>query len=248
MMLNKKYYNTLEETMEKSGDIEKEVVLTSFQDEFLYDIAQLYVKNEKEELAMELQIFKRFQKMLSNYIAHMISYQIGILSGISMAIKYMIQYAAKAREIEIKMTNLFDKEINKKILMYLYDHPSAQHKVIAQAINVKTNYLSQQMRELEKIGGVVRYGVDRRSFYELTLDGQAFVEKKKKSDSFTYVSNLMKEQEKNEKCFQLTLDLENIVDFRRQTGFGKKDFEKYSYNLRKGIIFGEKDFELAEGE
>ncbi len=45
------------------------------------------------------------------------------------------------------------------------------------------NYLSQQMRELEKAGGIVRYGVDRRSFYELTLDGQAFVQKKEKQKS-----------------------------------------------------------------
>ena len=98
------------------------------------------------------------------------------------------------------MSALFSKDINQKIMIYLYDHPSSQHKVIAQALGIQSNYLSQQMRELEEAGGVVRYGVDRRSFYELTLDGQAYVEKNKlKKDHTLYIDELMRETGLNTK-------------------------------------------------
>ncbi|MCI9559492.1 winged helix-turn-helix transcriptional regulator [Clostridiaceae bacterium] len=182
MILTKLCYTDLEELLENNSSDAGDK-LTNIQEEFLYKSMNLYANGKKEEIDKELRLFKRFHKMLLNYVSHSLSYQVGIFTGVFQAVEFLMNYLTTMRKKEIKLEALFEKEINKKILFYLHTHPSSQHKVIAEAIGVQVNYLSQQMRELEKAGGIVRYGVDRRSFYELTLDGQAFVQKKEKQKS-----------------------------------------------------------------
>ena len=178
-MLNKEKYSDLENMLTKSDKPGKKDVLNSFQEELIYELTELYINNKKNELDKELRSFKRFKKLLKNHVEEVVSYQIGIIVGIILIIELLVHKSSVKNKFTIKMSALFSKDINQKILVYLYDHPSSQHKVIAQALGIQSNYLSQQMRELEEAGGVVRYGVDRRSFYELTLDGQAYVEKNK---------------------------------------------------------------------
>ena len=200
-MLNKEKYSDLENMLTKSDKPGKKDVLNSFQEELIYELTELYINNKKNELDKELRSFKRFKKLLKNHVEEVVSYQIGIIVGIILIIELLVHKSSVKNEFTIKMSALFSKDINQKILVYLYDHPSSQHKVIAQALGIQSNYLSQQMRELEEAGGVVRYGVDRRSFYELTLDGQAYVEKNKlKKEHTLYIDELMKEIGLNTKC------------------------------------------------
>lgn len=192
MMLNKEYYKILENTLKDDNDADKKNSLNSMKEEILYEFATLVTDDKKEELGKELHFSKRFQKLLENYVSEDISYEIGTIVGIFITTEFISHKLALRNEAEIKMSAVFEKEINQKILLYLYDHPGSQHKVIAEAVGIKSNYLSQQMRELEDAGGVVRYGVDRRSFYELTLDGQAFIKNKKiDRDSHLYTHNLI---------------------------------------------------------
>lgn len=93
----------------------------------------------------------------------------------------MLAHQSSAKhEFNIKMSASLSKEINRKIVSYLYEHPGSQYKMITQDFGIPSNDLSQQMRGLEEAGGVVRYGAGRNSFYELTLDGQAFAEENKR--------------------------------------------------------------------
>lgn len=198
-MLNKEKYSDLENMLTKSDKPGKKDVLNSFQEELIYELTELYINNKKNELDKELRSFKRFKKLLKNHVEEVVSYQIGIIVGIILIIELLVHKSSVKNKFTIKMSALFSKDINQKIMIYLYDHPSSQHKVIAQALGIQSNYLSQQMRELEE-AGVVRYGVDRRSFYELTLMDSFYVEKNKlKKDHTLYIDELMRETGLNTK-------------------------------------------------
>lgn len=209
MILTKMRYKDLEDLLER-GSSDAGVKLTDIQGEFLYKSMQLYANGKKEEIDKELRLFRRFHKMLLKYVSHPLSYQLGIFTGIFHAVEFLMNYLTTMRKKEIKLDALFEKEINKKILFYLHTHPSSQHKVIAEAIGVQVNYLSQQMRELEKAGGIVRYGIDRRSFYELTLDGQAFVQRKEKQkNECSYFDRILEETGQEDKWENNLLGLED---------------------------------------
>lgn len=201
-MLNKDKYTVLKETLKSDNEFSKNDLLNNFQEELTYELTELYLNNKKEELNKELYSFKRFKKLLGGYVEHIFSYKIGIIIGIVLVMDLLMYKSAVRNEINIKMSALFSKKVNHNILVYLYHNPGSQHKVISQALDIPSNYLSQQMRELEDAGGVVRYGVDRRSFYQLTLDGQAFIEKElaKKGHHFIgYTDSLLKRMDSYEK-------------------------------------------------
>lgn len=190
MMLNKELYTNLENTLKTENESKKKDDLQSFAKELLYELTTLFIINNRDELEKELHLSKRFEKLLLNNEISDISRQIGVIIGILMTMEMISHKTAVKNKINKNMSAVFMKEINKKILFYLYDHPNSQHKIIAEAIGIRSNYLSQQMRELEETGGVVRHSIDRRSFYELSLDGQAFVEERKHDSGFySYTDN-----------------------------------------------------------
>lgn len=188
-MMNREYFINLKSVLDQNDEMAICDALNGLREELEYELTEQLMDHKFEELNDQLHSSKRIKKMLTGFVDHDVSYQIGIIMGILQITEAFVHRQTVQKKTDIRISALFEKEINKKILLYLYDHPSSQHKVIAEALAMRPNYLSQQMRELEEAGGVVRYGVDRRSFYELTLDGQAFIEKMKKDkkDSvFTY--------------------------------------------------------------
>ncbi len=188
-MLNKDKYTALKKGLTDTNDSQKRELLNAFQEELTYELTELYINNKKEELDKELHLFKRYKKLLESYIEHDISYQIGTIVGL-VFITGVLEHKSKVKnDIDIRMSALFSKKLNHKILTYLYNNPGSQHKVISQALEISSTHLSQQMRELEEAGGVVRYGVDRRSFYQLTLNGQAFIEKKIAENNTCFINN-----------------------------------------------------------
>lgn len=200
-MMNKDNFILIQTKLKEHDEAATQDFLDSFREELVYELTELFIDRKKEELDKQLHSSKRMKKMLSGFADNNISYRIGIIMGILETMESLVHRQTVQNEVNIKISALFSKETNKKILLYLYDHPGSQHKVIAEALGIRPNYLSQQMRELEEAGGVVRYGVDRRSFYELTLDGQAFIEKnkgRKEHPVFTY--DLVKQIGLDEKC------------------------------------------------
>lgn len=211
IMMNKDNFILIQTKLKEHDEAATQDFLDSFREELVYELTELFIDRKKEELDKQLHSSKRMKKMLSGFADNNISYRIGIIMGILETMESLVHRQTVQNEVNIKISALFSKETNKKILLYLYDHPGSQHKVIAEALGIRPNYLSQQMRELEEAGGVVRYGVDRRSFYELTLDGQAFIEKnkgRKEHPVFTY--DLVKQIGLDEKCIYGEMDFRAI--------------------------------------
>lgn len=194
MIINKDLYDQLKLLSESNDSDRLGQALSACQDEVLHDMTRLYIRQDKKELDLELNLFRRLQKLLSNSIVDFLSCQIGILIGIYKVINLLSNTLSHDKDFNIKMTALYKKSKVKEILNYLEKHPSAQHKVIAQEAEVKPNYLSQIMRELEDTGCVLRYAVGKRSFYELSLDGQAFLKRQRNDDDLLPYPELIFEE------------------------------------------------------
>lgn len=179
-MLNKEMYLHLEKMLKEKDSPGKKEVLDSFREELLYELTELYTNDKKGELDKELHAFQRFKKLLQNETEDHISYQIGLIIGMMAAIEALAHKSSVKDEFNKKMSVLLSEGINRNIVSYLYEHPGSQSKTIAQDLGIPSNDLSQQIRKLEEAGGVVHYGADGSGFYELTLDGQVFVEKNKR--------------------------------------------------------------------
>ncbi|RJW37300.1 hypothetical protein DXC92_22635 [Clostridiales bacterium TF09-2AC] len=194
MIINKDLYDQLKLLSESNDSNRLGQALSACQDEFLHDMTRLYIRQDKKELELELNLFKRLQKLLSNSIVDFVSCQVGILIGIYKVINLLTNTLSHEKDFNIKMSALYKKSKVKEVLHYLEKHPSAQHKVIAQEAGVRPNYLSQIMRELEDTGCVLRYAVGKRSFYELSLDGQAFLKKQRNDDDLLPYPELIFEE------------------------------------------------------
>lgn len=210
MIVNKELYNQLKLLLVQEDGNGLGQALCTCQDELLHDMTRLYIRRDKKKLDLELSLFKRLQKLLSSSITDMVSYQIGILMGIYKVVNLLNNTLSHDEDFNLRMSALYKKSKVKEILEYLEKHPSAQHKVIAQEVGAKPNHLSQIMRELEDTGCVLRYAAGKRSFYELSLDGQAFIKRQRNDDDLLPypeiilekmgVSDKWKLQDKNSFC------------------------------------------------
>lgn len=175
-MLNKKRYELIKAELETEGQGKE--VIHSLGDDFLYESVRLCANQERDQLEEELRVYKRFRKMLEAYVTYDISYEIGRADGINITLECLSRTMLDQNEFNKKMEAEYQRENIRKILNYLYDNPHTQHKTLVNATKLKPNYLSQLLRELEGYGCVVRYGIDRRSFFELSLDGRVFMRTK----------------------------------------------------------------------
>ncbi len=120
-----------------------------------------------------------YDSVQSSQTAHEISYEIGRIDGIAVVLERLSQTMPDQNEFNKIMEAVYQREPVKKILDYMYDNPHIQHKTLANAIGLKPSYLSQLLRTLEEYSCVVRYEIDRRSFFDLSLGGQTFIKKKR---------------------------------------------------------------------
>lgn len=178
MVLDEKFYEQLEEKINTKENQKAEETLISWQNDFLHESARLYVGRKQKELDTELRLFRRFQKLLKKNICDTLSYQIGILCGIFMAIEFLAGMTPQYLDFEKQLEMLYRKDNERRILLYLYQNPNSQYEVISEHLGLKPNYLSRLLKNMEQLGCVVRYGVNRRSFFELTLNAQDFIRKK----------------------------------------------------------------------
>lgn len=176
-MLNEKRYEQMKANLESDGRGTEAV--HNLGDDFLHEAVRLCVDQERSQLEEELRLYKRFRKMLEPYTAHEISYEIGRIDGIATVLERLSQTMPDQNEFNKIMEAVYQREAVKKILDYMYDNPHIQHKTLANAIGLKPSYLSQLLRTLEEYNCVVRYGIDRRSFFDLSLGGQTFIKKKR---------------------------------------------------------------------
>jgi hypothetical protein len=68
---------------------------------------------------------------LQNETEDNLSYRVGVIIGKTVAIEILTHQSSAKHEFNIKMSVLLSKEINRKIVSYLYEHPGSQYKMIA---------------------------------------------------------------------------------------------------------------------
>lgn len=182
MMLGKELYEKLSLLLDKEDVRDLETFMKENNEELMYQTVRLYLNHHNEELHDELSKSKRFSKLLHKQIKDLISYYTGIFDGIFMVFGILAESMMTNNDFERKMTAVFKKNRVKEILYCINENPDVQHKVLAESVGIRPNYLSQLLRELEQIGCVLRYAAGKRSFYELSIDGREFVENQIRQD------------------------------------------------------------------
>lgn len=176
MELNKTMYDYLEVRM-KNENLSNED-LQHFNDNVLNYLTDCFTKRKTSEVEKQLGILSRFQALLTPKIEDKKSYSIGILTGIQKTFQILLLTKHKNNNFDKAMKGLTKKANVNDVLEYLYNHPDSQHKTITGALGINKGYLTQILKELADVGCVERYATGSRSFFSLSLDGQAFVRQK----------------------------------------------------------------------
>lgn len=177
MILDIKKYDRIDAMLTEGNTQQILEILNNLNDSLTDELTSLFIKFKYNEIKEELNISKRYKSLLKTLYTTDINFSMGYFHALTDVFSILIANQAEKNTFEKKMMGLSEKAYVKQILFFLLDHPDAQHKVIAQSIQVSTSYLSQLMRELEDIGCVERYAAGKRSFYSLSLDGQAFTKR-----------------------------------------------------------------------
>lgn len=178
MILNIEKYEHLETLLsENSTDLPDTV--NELSESLLDKSISLFASGMYKELNKELDSSKRFKVLFEQSYSKNLDYYIGYFHALTTVFSMLLDKEAEDDTFEKEMNALSEKASVKKILFYLLDHSDAQHKVIAEKAGMTPSHLSQLMRELEGTGCVERYASGKRSFYSLSLRGQAFTKKLK---------------------------------------------------------------------
>lgn len=176
MILNAEKYKHLETLLsENNADLPDTV--NELNDSLLDESISLFNAGMYEDLNKELDSSKRFKVLFEQSYSKTLDYYIGYFHAVTTAFNVLVNREIEDDTFEKEMNALSEKASVKKILFYLLDHSDSQHKVIAEKAGVTPSHLSQLMRELEDTGCVERYASGKRSFYSLSLRGQAFTKK-----------------------------------------------------------------------
>lgn len=173
MILNIEKYELLDSLLSKNSESLHQTVY-ELNEELLDKSVSLLIESKYEELKEEMNYSKRFTILLERSSSKNLDYYAGYFHALATAFSMIIAGKQEKVTFEKEMNALSKKANVKNILLYLYDHPDAQHKIISENTHVGYSYLSQLMRELEDVGCVERYASGKRSFYSLSLKGQSF--------------------------------------------------------------------------
>lgn len=173
-MLDKKLYEKIQSEIKESRLNEKEL------EHLVNDMTNLllhsYYQKKYDEVEKQIKSAKRFTSLFHTCITSLLSYQIGCFSATVTVFELLIKYGIHRESFQTRMTALYEKSGVKEILEYIYKNPDSQHKVICEKTSVNNkSYLSQLLRQLEDAGCVERYSAGKRSFFSLSIEGQAFV-------------------------------------------------------------------------
>lgn len=185
-MLNVEKYQYYQMKTEEKGLEANDVKRLS---EDLLDVMLLYyVEKKQEDILNEVELGKRFRNLFKRFIKDELSFYIGIFLAILNIFELLVLSNRKQTNFNDEMNALYGKSGVSKILDYLDKHPDSQHKVICERLGMNKSYLSQILKELERVGCINRYATGKRSFFSLSVEGREFV--KKKCPSENNISNI----------------------------------------------------------
>lgn len=176
-MLDKKLYEEYSKNIRENLINEREV--ENLTHDLMNLLIQYYSDKNFDKIEIEVKNAKRFKSALRKCIVDNLSYQIGCFSAIITVFELLIKSHIRKESFHTSMIALYEKSGVKEILEYIYNNPDSQHKKICERTSVKNkSYLSQLLKQLENAGCIERYSIGKRSFFSLSLAGQAFVKER----------------------------------------------------------------------
>lgn len=186
MVLNKRTYDECKLLMdEKEKDVLEEY-LNELNERLIVNYAQDYLENTGKNIKTDLRNSNRFKNILKCAIDSKLSYQIGSFNTVICIFEILV-YKENVKDAFIKRIKALNSKKNmNRLLWFLYKNPDSQHKNISEALDLKKNYLSELLRELEDADCVDRYTLGKRSFYTLSKDANEFLRAESKDDFMNY--------------------------------------------------------------
>lgn len=189
LMLDKKLYEKYSLEIKENRLNEKE--LENLSNDVMNMLLQDYHQKKYNEVEQVLKLAKRFSSLFCQCIISPLSYEVGWFAAVIAVFELLEKSGNRKESFQTRMTALYEKSGVKEILEYIYKNPDSQHKTICEKTSVKNkSYLSQLLRQLEDAGCVERYSTGKRSFFSLSLEGQAFVKEKhqyKKTGEYSFL-------------------------------------------------------------
>lgn len=185
MILQKEHYSQMKKYLtDDSGDEKLGLLLENLNTEVLYEMMRRYERKEKEILNNELRLAAKYSDCFNNYITKKDTsaksrrlFLMGEFVGIYKVISRLLALLLGKEKGENKLFALCTGRAHiKEILIFLYYHPNVKHKDLAEKIGIKPNYLNELMKLLEPTGSINKYSYGKFCYYELSLDGQKYVE------------------------------------------------------------------------
>ena len=153
-------------------EINKDITI-KFVDEILSD--------KTTEFSAQFKLLQRFSNLISKTVEdprEQLLLQLGELQGITLLARELVFTKDERKtETEMMQKHLANK-YTKMILRYLYLHPSAGHKELAEAISVKVNYLSELLKDLIDDDIVRKTRQSKYSFYSLSYQANEYTKTK----------------------------------------------------------------------
>ena len=145
------------------------------------NFVEAILSDKTTELSEQLIILKRLSSFISSSfedINEQLLLQLGEFQGITLLVRELVYTKdEKKSETELMQKHLHKKHI-KEILEYLYLHPSAGHKELAEAVSVKANHLSELLKDLIEDDIVRKTSQSKYSFYSLSYQANEYTKSK----------------------------------------------------------------------
>lgn len=173
-------------------------------EEFSVDCCMAIIQNKQGELANKLNVAKRLQRTMKKSIngrREELVYNMGVFSGVLKEAKLIARPLADKECFDEAMNRLFRRKYVPEILNFLLMHSDVQHKDIARAVNIKTNYASELLNELVSVGCIRKVELGKYRIYDLTMDGRRFAKKyvggKEREDYRDFMTEYMQLENSN---------------------------------------------------
>jgi len=185
MILNKGHFEEMKKFLEEtSRDEYSDGGLRKVNNELLYEAMRSYERKDGEKLKIILQSGTRYQRLFESSVTQsgrnvnvLLSYAMGEFTGILKVLERLTTFMFGKEKKRQTLSDLCASRRHvKQILLQIYDHSDIRHGELAEGLGIGPNYLSELIKLLEPTGSINRYAYGKSTYYELSLEGQRYVE------------------------------------------------------------------------
>lgn len=182
--------NVVLRTLKEENTTEYEEQLTTLREinkENTIEFVDEILSDKTAELFEQLKFLHRFSNLISKTFeesSQQLLLQLGELQGITLLAQELIFTKDKRKNANEKIQKHLSEKYTEIILKYLYLHPSAGHKELAEAISVKVNHLSEIMKDLIENDIVRKTRQSKYFFYSLSYQSNEYTKTKLLNGSY----------------------------------------------------------------